>query len=342
MTEKELRDSVKDPAGGYFFWGDEDYLKAHYLSVIRRAVVPDESFAPFNDIPLDSDSFSPEALADALASPPMMTEKKLIRVILEDYGALNDKTRRELCDIYGTLGDYPDSVLVISVRAGGFDGGTEKRPSSLLKSVSACMNTVGFPFQPEGKLIRWLSRHFSEYGLDADEEVLRLMLRLCGRSMYRLSGEADKAAAYVLSESRGSAVTSEIISAVVSATPEEDAFRLANAVLSGDRAGALESLGRARRRGENPIRLLSAVSAVFCDMAAVSRLAASGADKREIAGRLKMHEYKTGLYMRATAGISGEDIYRAAAMCAEADVKMKSTALGFIPLERLICAPFGK
>lgn len=342
MTEKELRDSVKHPGGGYFFWGDEDYLKAHYVKEIRRAVLTDESVAPFNDIPFDGDSFTPEALADAIAAPPVMADKKLIRAVLDDYGALPDKTKRELLDVYGTLGDFSDTVLVISVRAGGFDGGTEKRPSSALKSISACMNTVAFPFQPEGKLLRWLSRHFSEYGLKADDDALRLMLRIGGRSMYRLAGEADKAASYVLSHfPDGKTVTAGIISDVVSATPEEDAYRLANAVLSGDRAGALESLGRAKKRGENPIRLMAAVSAVICDMAAVSRLAAAGADKREISGKLKMHEYKAMLYMRGTAGISSDDIRRAVAMCVETDLKMKSTSLGFIPLERLICSACG-
>ena len=170
-----------------------------------------------------------------------------------------------------------------------------------------------------------------------------MMLRLCGRSMYRLAGEVDKAAAYVLSHfGEGAAVTPDIIASVVSATPEEDAYRLVNAVLAGDKAGALESLGRAKKRGEEPIPLLASVSGVLCDMAAVKRFAASGASKREISSRLNLHEYKVELYMRATSGISADVINKTVAMCAEADVKMKSTPLGFIPLERLICAALRK
>ena len=53
MTEKELKDSVKAPAGGYFFYGEEDYLKEHYISIIRRAVITDESVAEFNEFSFD-------------------------------------------------------------------------------------------------------------------------------------------------------------------------------------------------------------------------------------------------------------------------------------------------
>ncbi len=336
MTEKELRESVKKPRGGYFFWGDEDYLKRHYVSAIRSAVITDESVAPFNEILFDQETFSPEALREALAAPPVMAEKKLVRVALDEYSSLSESTRKELDDIYSEINE-DESVLVISVLAGGFDGGTDKKPTAQLKSLASRLNAVAFPLQTESKLIRWLSRHFSEHGISASEETLRFMLRLCGRSMSRLSGEADKASAYALAHGLN-CIDSSVISAVASETPEEDAFRLANAVLSGDGAGALDSLGRAKKRGENPIRLLSAVSSVICDMAAVSSLAEAGFDKRGIAGKLKMHEYKTGLYMRATGRVSHEAILSIASMCAEADEKMKSSSLGFIPLERLICS----
>ena len=40
MTETELRSLIKSgPRGGFLFWGEEDYLKKHYLAQIRQAVL---------------------------------------------------------------------------------------------------------------------------------------------------------------------------------------------------------------------------------------------------------------------------------------------------------------
>ncbi|MCQ2456845.1 MAG: hypothetical protein MJ096_05760 [Clostridia bacterium] len=133
-------------------------------------------------------------------------------------------------------------------------------------------------------------------------------------------------------------VSEDAVREVVTVTPEEDAFRLANSVLAGDRASALDCLRNAKGRGESPIKLLASVSAVFCDMAAIAHLAAGGADKYAIASALKIHEYRVGLYMKACSGIRPEALDRTVAMCAEADVKMKTSSSGYIPLERLICA----
>ncbi len=338
MTEKELKEHIKDPVGGYLFFGEEDYLKEYYTEQIRKAVLVDESVAEFNEFSFDSDSFSIAALEDALASPPLMSEKKLVKVKLASYSSLPEADKKALLETVASLVDLDDTVLVLTFAPDGFDGGTEKAPSATLKSFAKHMNCVNFPFGQEAKLIRWLSRHFSKDNLGADEAALRLMINLCGRGMHRLAGEASKISARALSLGLPG-VTSELVSATVSITPEEDAFRLANAVLSGDTTSALDSLGRAKRRGENPIKLLASVTAVICDLAAIAQLASEGADKGTIAKALGIRsEYKVSLYMRAASSVSLAKLAGAVSLCAEADAKMKSSSLGYIPLERLICS----
>lgn len=65
---------------------------------------------------------------------------------------------------------------------------------------------------------------------------------------------------------------------------------LANAVLEGDRPRALEALGAAKRRREEPIAVLASVSRVMSDMLAVAVYAEAGLGAKEIAGKLKMHD----------------------------------------------------
>ena len=337
MTEKELKTAVKSPCGGFFFFGEEDYLKEYYEKEIRKAVICDEGLAPFNEVIFDDETFSVPSLADALASPPMMADKRLVRVHLSSYNSLSDGDKKELLELYGEVKASPDTVLVISISPGGFDAGTEKRPTAAFKAIRDRLNAVDFPLQSEAKLVSWLSRHMAQSSLASSPEVLSQMISLCGRNMFRLGSEAEKVASYALSKGMNT-VTEDVVRRVVTVTPEEDAFRLANSVLAGDRGSALDCLRNAKGRGENPIKLLASVSAVFCDMAAIAHLASGGADKYAIASALKIHEYRVGLYMKACAGIRPEALDRTVAMCAEADVKMKTSSSGYIPLERLICA----
>ena len=135
-----------------------------------------------------------------------------------------------------------------------------------------------------------------------------------------------------------STITADLVESTVTVTSEEVAFQLANSIINGDTAAALESVTRAKRRNEHPVKILASVTATFCDLAAIAHLAAEGVDKKEISSALKIHEYRVGLYMKATAGVPLSVLDDAVAACAEADAKMKSMSLGYVPLERLICS----
>lgn len=337
MTEKELKDSIKNPAGGYFFYGDEDYLKEYYTGLLRGAVIDDEGLAPFNEYTFSDDSFTAAAFEDALEAPPMMSDLKFIKVSLSEYPPKIEKDVKRLEGAIASVKDYPDTVTVISVSPEGFDGGSAKKPSRALKVISASMNAVEFPLSGEAKLIRWLARHFAKDSLGAGEDALKLMIFLCGRSMHRLLGEAEKVAAraHVLGLPE---VTRDVVAETVTVTPEEGAFELVNNVLAGDTEGALRLLARAKRRGENPIKLLSSITNAFCDLAGVANMVSEGIDKKTISKALDIHEYRVELYSRSAAGISLEFLEDAVAKCAEADLKMKSASLGYVPLERLICS----
>ena len=47
MSSDEFRQEIKKGlSGGYLFFGDEDYLKMNALDSARKAVCPEEAFAP--------------------------------------------------------------------------------------------------------------------------------------------------------------------------------------------------------------------------------------------------------------------------------------------------------
>ena len=339
MTETELRASIKNgPTGGYLFFGDEDYLKKYYLSEVRRAVLAEcpPGLEDLNRITLTLEDGDFSALESAILAPPMMAPKKIVEVTPPSPDSWKEKERKALSAALETLRDAPDTVLVLSASRGTLDAGTPKKPSALFKTHTSVLNAVEFPLQTGVKLRRWAERHFAEAGITPAGDAVGVMLARCAPDMTGLKSEIDKLIAYVLSHGRQE-VTPDDVMRVTSPGIKEDAFALANAVLSGNRTAALAALDVYRKRREEPHLVLAALSKVMCDLLTVATLAEAGVDKAEIVRATKMHEYKAALYIRSAAGFGTARLCAALERCRKTDRLMKSAAMDYLPLERFVC-----
>ena len=336
MTETELKTEIKkkDLLGVYFFYGEEDYMKNHSAEEVKNAVLEDESLAPFNCYLFSDENAAIPVIQEAVLSPAMMTEKKLVDVSLTSEALFRDKTA--LTHLLEKAAESPDTVLLIRMSADSFDAGTAKKPSALLKLIAKHAKCVEFAYQTEGKLVKWLERHAAQYGVALGQNEAMTIIRRAGRSMYRLQGELQKASVYAAAHGFAE-ITPDVIAAVVTKTDDEDAFRLANCILNGDKKGALLCLDEKIRRKEEPIIVLSQITRAFCDMAAASRFAADGRNQADFAKAMKFHSYKAELYYKAVRGIPTSVFDDAVSACAEADRLLKSSTLGYIAIERLIC-----
>jgi len=336
MTETELKNEIKKKAllGTYFFYGEEDFMKNHCAEEVKSSVLEDESLAAFNYFPFSDANASISAITDAVLAPAMMSDRKLVDVSLTSGDLFRDKSG--LTALLETASASPDTVLLIRMSSDSFDGGTTKKPSAMLKLIAMHAKCVDFSYQTEGKLIKWLERHASKYGVALEQNEALTIIRRAGRSMFRLQGEIQKAAVYAAAHNLPR-ITEEVIAAVVTKTDDDDAFRLANCILNGDKKGALLCLDEKIRRKEEPILILSQITRAFCDMAAAARFAADGRNKDDFAKSMKFHSYKAELYFKAVRNIPLSVLDDAVSACAEADRLLKSSNSGYIPIERLIC-----
>lgn len=340
ITEAEFRKRLQGPISGcYVFYGEEDYLKAYCIKAARERICPDEGLACFNDITVDFQDFSVEALTDALAAPPMMCDCKLVTVRSFDFGAIKPSEVEGLLALMGAYRGDPTNLLIVSVVPEGVDMGYAKRPSALCKKLMEVCTPVHFEASTPARLAAWAARHFKHESIDVDERTARFFVEYCGKSMYVLSAEIEKLCAYLHGAGR-SDVKEEDIRAV--SVPEEscDAFALTDALLTGDRAAALAALSVMRFRQVEPIYVLGEISQTFCLLYQIRRLAEGGVDKRDI-GRVfrpPVHEYRVDRFLRATSRYSEEALTRAIDLCADADIAMKSYAKrNYEQIEKLIC-----
>ncbi len=336
MTVTELVSEIKrGPFGAYFFFGREEYLKKFYIGRIRHAVLgEDETLSAFNHYVIKWGENTTEELESALAAVPMMADKILIEFYC-DFSKI--KNHAEFANMFASF-DGNSSVLITVAAEDGFDAGnySKKKPSEAYKVYSQSFKMVDFDNQTPSELRKWIARRFSRDQLAIEASTANIILARCGKDMFCLSGELDKLAAAALQREE-STVTSELVAEITTSNEEDDAFALANAIMNGDRKKALHELAGCKRRQEKSPMVLGSVSKSMCDMLSVAMMLKNGADKAEIAKKLKLHEYRAGLYINAVHNMEPARLRAAADRCREADVLMKNSRLDYIALERLIC-----
>lgn len=300
MLEKDLRAALETGTlrGCYLFAGEEDYLKRYYLSRVREAVVADEAFAAFNHILFDGQDMSFAALLDAVKSPPMFTEQKLVEWRYPSFSKMKESDLRALEEILDALPDYDYTVIAIIVADGEVDLGTEKRPGKFAKRFKDKINVLNFAKSNETQLLSWLKRHFDKEKIEVTRESLEALLFRSGKSMDTLANEVIKLSSYLKANGRG-ALTAEVVREVASSTPEADTFALSNAILDRNKKAAFDALSDMKRQRSEPTVIVGMMAKTYSELLAVTMLKEDGLDQVKIEAALGIHPFKVKSYLKA-------------------------------------------
>lgn len=338
IKEDAFRKQMKKGlSGGYLFFGEEDYLKSFSLRAAREAICTEETFAVFNDVRIAPMDYSAAELSGALMPPPMMCEQKIVTINGLAIGEMKPTELEELYDALSALEEYDYNVLIISVPAGLIDeGNLPKKPSAVLSELSKYLTPVHFEAISGARLTAWVGKHFEHHGVSASPEVCNMLIERCGRSMFVLASETEKISYYIKSHGRDK-VTATDVDSVSASVISSDAYALANSILDGKYAEAMDALNVMKFRRVEPVIVLSEVSRVVCDLLSVKLLQSEGLRQGEISSLLKMNEYKTKLYCQAAAAKSEDRLKRALLLCSEADLSLKLSPQGYTALEKLVC-----
>ena len=95
--------SAGTPGCAYIFYGEESYLREHYLEQLRKKLIP-AGFEEFNYHRLDGKDLTVTNLIETAEAMPMMAERTLIVVTDFDLFKLNEDQRTKLI---GLLEDLP-------------------------------------------------------------------------------------------------------------------------------------------------------------------------------------------------------------------------------------------
>lgn len=301
----------------YILCGQEAYLRTYYLEQLVKKLTGGAADA-FNYHRFDSQTLTPEALADAVEAMPMMADRTLVRVEDVDLFKLHEDERAQYAKI---LSDIPEYCCVVFVYSA-----LEYKPDARMKELADVLKknarVVEFKKQSERDLVVWICRHFKARGKEISDDLCRYLIFLTDGAMQSLVGEIDKIATFstTVNISRGD------IDAVATQTLAVGTFDLSNAITAGDYKTAMEKLQTLFALHEDPIKILGGIGAQLRRLHYARIIMAAGKGQETLMELTSSKtSYAAGLTMTAARRVSDRFCTRAMELCFETDRKMKTS-----------------
>jgi len=302
------RPTPNTPAPYTLVTGDEELLASRAVSAVVAAARVRDASTQLHD--LSSDAVTREALDEAL-SPSLFGEPRVLVV----RGAHDlDKARGEM--LCRSLADLPDDVCVVVVHAGGVKG----------KALLTALVAAGPQSQVSAARItkpadrrQFLRAELRADGRPVDEQAVIALLDAVGNDLRGLA----VAAAQLLADTDGP-ITAAGVAVYHRGRAESTGYTVADRVVDGDLAGALELVRWGQSTGLAPVLVTSALAGTLRTMA----LAASAGrlPPHQIAAQLEMPPWKVERAQRQARGWLPEGLSTAMAAVAQADADVKGAA----------------
>lgn len=298
----------------YVFYGEESYLKSHYLGKLRELCAGD--FAEFNSAELEGDRLSAEEFFDATDSLPFGSERKIVTV--RDFKLMQPPAdfKERLPELFAAMPEY--LCLVFWFDAQEFK--PDKR-LAIYKALEKHGQLVDFEPASGAELTSWLRRRFKAAGKSIGADACEYMMFLCGASMTNLITEVEKIAA----GTPGAEVTRQDIDRLGSRVLEADIFQLTDLLAEKKYGPALVKLRELFDMQNAPAAVLGAVARQYQRLYG-ARLAAD--ERKGEAYVAEMFGFRSSYpARRLIAGASRMSLAalrRAQELCMETDLAVKS------------------
>ncbi len=342
LKESDFRKEIKgSPRNTYLFFGEEDYLKLASVKLAREAICPDPAFSVFNEMRIDSQDFTPDALIDALMPLPMGADRKLIVVSGMNFSSMKKEDFDAFTDAVSNINTYDYNTLIVTVPPDGLDTKQsqnkkddkksdkdgkkdENKKFDPMKILPQFFTLVQFDKTSPTRLTSWVAKHFAHNGVTVTPIFCEKMISHCGTSMFVLANEIDKLSFYVLQLGKPTPTESDL-KFVCTSCNEYDVFAFTNALMARKISLALDILNDYKFRRVDQTFILGDVSRTFCDMAVVQTLTKVGMSPKDINAVTGIHAFQVQLYQKSLANTDPAVLRRAIDACNKADISLKSS-----------------
>ena len=305
--EQQVRRGVVAPV--YLFEGEESYFHEEGPRLLAAAVLPEGAGAMDRDA-LQGDETTPAAILDLADTYPMGGGRRLILVRSADRLRLDEP---EPLKAY-LARPNPKTCLVFSDTA--FD-----RRRSLYRALERAAARVECRPLDEAALAAWVRERLRGRGYALSADLAEAVAAgLAGAGLARVDAEMAKLCSAIGAPRPVEPVDLKVLADV---PRMEDAFRLAALTVRGDRGEAIAAVRALLRGGEEPVRLLGALSWYFR-----TALKALAADRRrlpprEISALYGLDPGRIARFRGEVGRATAEDLREALGWCLKMDGELK-------------------
>jgi DNA polymerase III subunit delta len=230
---------------------------------------------------LTGDRLTPAAFADATGALTLAVGR---RYVLAD--GVERWKEKELGPAVEALKALPPDTIVLLLAGGKVLRGRGPAHEELIKAVRAAGGDIQLCEAPRpAKFPAWIAEQGSELGLIVAEDAAQALLERVGTDQRRLVRELEKLACYA---PEGGRVDRDAVEALTVSDLDARAYELADALIEGDRIGALRLAEGLSERGEETMHILFAILRQLRQARKAAAMLEGGASSQELASALRV------------------------------------------------------
>ncbi len=321
FSERELKEQIKsgDFSNAYLIYGEEGYLKAHYVSLMIKKIV-NPTFESFNFHKFDGNDTSLDDILKDAQMLPMMSEYNF--VLVRDYPIEKSKSEQRL--LFDFLSDIPESTVIVFL----YDSlEPDVKSASFKKIITAFDNNgcvVNLEKRSESDVAKLLVSGAKKRGSLLDINNAKYLISVAGNDMKILLNELDKLSYF----SQGKEITKDIIDNMASKCLQARVYDLSKAVVAGNADKAYEVIDTLFGMKEDPILILAVIGGVYVDMYRVKCAKSAGYSYSDVAKHYnyKGREFALRNASRDCRNLTEEYLRKSLDVIIDTDLKLKSTA----------------
>ena len=254
--KKEI--SVGKIANSYLIFGEDTFLKKHYVDLLCKKSFSGDPFFNFHKF---ENSVDLQDVYDAANQLPMMADSKCILLLDYDFEHASKTDFDRLCELLTENSDF--SKIILKFDSVEFDYKKSARAKKLAASVEKGNGRVAeLNHRSQQALSKILTDAASKRGCVLKSNVALYLIQTVGEDLNILRSEIDKLCAFT---GHGE-IQRETVDLVCIKTIEGSVYNYVNEVMNGNVSKALNILDDVFYMRMEPIAILYTVSASFIDM----------------------------------------------------------------------------
>ena len=286
----------------YLLFGDEPFLVNSYKKRLREAIAGDDTMNYNYFEGKGQDVKEIISLADTM---PFFAERRL--VLIDGSGFFKSSAPEELVNY---IPEIPESTCMVFV-----ENEVDKR-NKLYKKVKDNGYAAELKKQDADQLMRWAAGILSKDGKKITRQVMEYFMERTGDDMENIRMELEKLICYTMGRE---VITKEDVEAVGTVHVTNRIFEMVTAIVAGNTRKAMDLYEDLLTLKEPPMRIMFLIAKQFNQLLQVKELAGKGAQKSEIASRVKV--------MAQARAFTREQILSYVEFCVESEEAVKTGRL---------------